>query len=246
MGSTAHATVRTAALRARPSTPPRPPQCRRNASPTGRATVVAEAVRPIAHRGGARRSPRARAQRRANPILRARAATSFAAHDRGKLPARGRMQWCDAACTRKQRRASFDDARSSGELHDWGMPCALTPAWHRRLAGGAEAVRSVAAGSCLSSIIPRCPRRTQRSSHAAAQAYPNGKGLARTEPSTKAAVPPACRYAYARMRTPRWQMRCSARKQLRGVCHAESVGGGASIAREAKPQRPIVRRRGAL
>ena len=32
-------------------------------------------------------------------------------------------------------------------------------------------------------------------------------GLAKTEPSTKAAVARACRYAYARMRTPRWQMR---------------------------------------
>ena len=41
------ACARTAALRARPSAlNPRPPRCRRNASPNGQTTVVAEAVRP--------------------------------------------------------------------------------------------------------------------------------------------------------------------------------------------------------
>jgi hypothetical protein len=130
-------------------------------------------------------SPRARAQRRANyTILRARVATSFATHDRGELPARGRMQWCDAAFTRKQRRASFDDMRSSGCTIGVCLAYSHTPAWHRRLAGGAEAARSVAAGSCLSSIIPRYPRRTQRSSHAAAQAYANGKRLSQNRTST--------------------------------------------------------------
>ncbi len=106
------------------------------------------------------------------------------------------------------------------------------------LAGGAEAARSVAAGSCLSSIIPRCPRRTQRSPHAAAQAYANGKRLtSQNRTSTKAAVAPACRYACACMRTPCWKMPQSARKQLRCVCHAES-----SMAREALPAADVGRR----
>ena len=114
--------------------------------------------------------------------------------------------------------------RSSGELHDWGMPCALTPAWHRRLRAAqrrsvlwrrTRAFRASSHGTHDALNVARTPRLKRTRTE---------NGLARTEPSTKAAVPPACRYAYARMRTPRWQMPCSARKQLRGVCHAESVG----------------------
>ncbi len=155
-------------------------------------------------------SPRARSQRRANyTMLRARAATSFATHDRGECR---REDGCSGATLR---------TRERNDESNWTI-CAAPAArlgyalrTHTRmasaLAGGAEAVRSVAADSCLSSIIPRYPRRTQRSSHAAAQAYATENGLAKTEPPP-AAVTPACRYAPACMRTPRWKMPCSARK----------------------------------
>ena len=90
-------------------------------------------------------------------------------------------------------------------------------AWHRRLAGGADAARSW-----------RRTRAFRASSHGTHDALnvahtPRLKrartenGLAKTEPPP-AAVAPACRYAYACMRTPRWKMPCSARKQLRCVC----------------------------
>ncbi len=124
---------------------------RRNAAamhrPTVQTTAVAEAVRPIysalmstEHYS---RSLTARTVRSAAQTIlycAPRAATSFATQNRGECR---HEDGCSGATLRTRESNDESNGRYAQlRLHDWGMPCALTPARHRRLAGGAEAARS--------------------------------------------------------------------------------------------------------
>ncbi len=117
---------------------------------------------PARHVGTSQRTPRkpytARpcGHGRANPILRARVATSFATHDRASAGAR--TDTVIRSCVHaKEMTSPMDDMRSSG--HTMG-PCAYPHASRLR----APQMRSVCGGGFfISSIIPRYPRRKLKS-----------------------------------------------------------------------------------
>ncbi len=119
-------------LRARPSTPPRPPQCRRNASPNGQTTVVAEAVRPISHGDGARRSLTARTRSAPRKLYYTARPCGHVLRDARpwRVPARGPMERC---CATPRARESNDESHATmraapAAAIGRAMPCALTPA----------------------------------------------------------------------------------------------------------------------